>query len=154
MMRRREFLSGGGVFALVSTAGGLVALPAQAASGSIVTARALGQLNAYRKSNRRGALVSDTTLGRAALEHATSMAKSGRLNHNRFRARLRSHGIAGAAAENVAEGQPNVASVLASWQNSRGHRRNMLGNFSRVGVAVARNPASGNRPFWTMILAN
>ncbi len=81
------------------------------------------------------------------------MAKSGRLNHNRFRARLRKHGIAGAAAENVARGQSNVASVVASWQNSRGHRRNMLGNYSRAGVAVARDPSSGNRPFWTMILA-
>lgn len=81
------------------------------------------------------------------------MAKSGRLNHNRFRARMRSHGIAGSAAENVAMGQPNLPSVIASWQKSRGHRRNMLGNFSRVGVAVARDSASGNRPYWTMILA-
>lgn len=153
MMRRREFLSHSGT-ALVFSTGSLFALPVDAASGSIVTARALGTLNAYRKSNRRNAVTGDARLGKAALDHSVAMAKSGRLNHNRFRARLRSHGIAGAAAENVAMGQTNVAAVMASWQNSRGHRRNMLGKFTRVGIAVARNPASGNRPYWTMILAN
>lgn len=150
MIRRRNFLISGSA---AIAACGLFAAPAQAAKGNIVTGKALGPLNAYRKTKRRGALASDATLGRAALEHSKTMAKTGRLNHDRFRARLRSHGIAGAAAENVATGQPSLTSVIASWKNSRGHRRNMLGNFSRVGVAVARDPASGNRPYWTMILA-
>ena len=153
MIQRRKLLIGGGSTIIVTTLGGLVSVPALAASGNIVTAQALRSVNAFRKANGRGALKSDPTLGRAALEHSLSMARSGRLNHNRFRARLRSHGIRGAAAENVARGQPNVASVVASWEASRGHRRNMLGNFSRAGVAMARDPASGNRPFWTMILA-
>ena len=151
-MHRRDFLIGGGATFVISSIS-LFSVPALAAKGSIVTARTLGPLNTYRKSKRRGALSGDRALGRAALEHSLSMAKSGRLNHNRFRARLRSHGIAGAAAENIAMGQPNVSAVLASWQNSRGHRRNMLGKFNRVGVAVARDPATGNRPYWTMILA-
>lgn len=154
MIQRRVLLIGGGGTIIVTAFGGLFSTTANAASGNIVTAQALRSVNAYRRANGRGALNSDSALGRAALEHSLSMAKSGRLNHNRFRARLRSHGIRGAAAEKFARGQPNVASVVASWQKSRGHRRNMLGNFSRAGVAVARDPASGNRPFWTMIMAN
>ena len=152
MMRKRSLLIAGGA-AISLALFGPAAGTAQAATAGIVTGRALGRINTYRRSKRRGALASDQALGRAALAHSKAMAKSGRLNHARFRARLRSFGIRGAAAENVAMGQPDITSVLTSWQNSRGHRRNMLGNFTRVGVAVARDPASGNRPYWTMILA-
>ena len=153
MIKRRSFLLTGGRTALSLVAFGFSAGGARAASASIVTGRALGRVNSYRRSKNRPNLASDQALGRAALSHSKAMAKSGRLNHARFRARMRDFGIRGAAAENVAMGQPDIASVLAAWQKSRGHRRNMLGNYSRVGVAVARDPASGNRPYWTMILA-
>lgn len=151
--QRRQVLTiiGGGALALVMQ--GLNVQPAKAASSSIVTGRALGAVNAYRKTKGRSALKADPALGRAARDHSVAMAKSGKLNHKQFRSRLRKFGISGAAAENVASGQQDISSVLAAWQKSRGHRRNMLGRYSRVGVAVARNPVSGNRPFWTMILA-
>ncbi|MCY6380511.1 CAP domain-containing protein [Hoeflea prorocentri] len=152
MIQRRGFLITGGGAALCLTALTWTNVPANAAA-SIVTGRALGRVNTYRRSKKRPNLASDQALGRAALAHSKAMAKSGRLSHAKFRSRLRSFGIRGAAAENVAMGQPDIASVIAAWQNSRGHRRNMLGNFSRVGVAVARDPATGNRPYWTMILA-
>lgn len=132
---------------------GFMVSPAQAASSSIVTGSALGAVNSYRKANGREALKADSALGRAARDHSIAMAKSGRLDHKQFRARLRKFKISGAAAENVASGQMDIAAVLAAWQKSRGHRRNMLGRYSRVGLAVARNPTSGNRPYWTMILA-
>lgn len=132
---------------------GFMVPPAQAASSAIVTGRALGAVNAYRKANGREALKADSALGRAARDHSIAMAKAGRLNHTQFRSRLRKFKISGTAAENVASGQTDIAAVLASWQKSRGHRRNMLGRYSRVGVAVARDPTSGNRPYWTMILA-
>ena len=149
--RRVLALAGGGTLVLILE--GLSLPAAQAASSAIVTGKALGAVNAYRRANGRDALKSDAALGRAARDHSVAMAKSGRLNHRQFRSRLRKFKISGAAAENVASGQADVAAVLAAWQNSRGHRRNLLGRYSRVGVAVARNPSSGNRPFWTMILA-
>lgn len=150
MIGRRAFLAGG--VALIATSG-LIVPHASAATGSIVTARALGLVNAYRAANGRGALAGNAVLGQAALEHSAAMAQSGRLNHNRFRARMRSLGISGSAAENVATGQADIAAAMASWQGSRGHRRNLLGGFTQLGVAVARDPGSGNRPYWTMILA-
>jgi hypothetical protein len=152
-IHRRGFIAicGGGAIGLLS--GDLLVTPARASSSSIVTPSAIGPVNAYRKANGRSALQADAALGKAAREHSIAMATAGRLDHSRFRARLRQFAITGAAAENVALGQADVAAVLAAWQNSRGHRRNLLGRYSRLGVAVARNPVSANRPFWTMILA-
>lgn len=147
MITRRTLLIAG-------TAALAVGLPVAAGAASqVVTGQALGAVNAYRAANGRGAVSSDPVLGQAAAEHAIAMARSGRLGHDRFRARMRRNGISGSAAENVAVGQADIAAVLAAWQRSRGHRRNLLGGFSRVGLAVARDPASGNRPYWTMILA-
>ncbi|MEM9999717.1 MAG: CAP domain-containing protein [Pseudomonadota bacterium] len=119
----------------------------------IVTGQTLGSLNALRTSRGRAPMVADPVLGRAALEHAQSMARSGRLSHARFRSRMRAIG-AGPAAENIAAGQTSVSSVMRAWSGSSGHRRNMLAPYSRVGVAVASNPASGNRPYWVMVVAN
>ena len=49
-----------------------------------------------------------------------------------------------AAAENVAYGFDDVDSVMAGWMRSPGHRRNILGRFSEIGVgrAIARDGAS------------
>ena len=49
-----------------------------------------------------------------------------------------------AAAENVAYGFDDVDSVMAGWMRSPGHRRNILGKFSEIGVgrAIARDGAS------------
>ncbi|MEM9104504.1 MAG: CAP domain-containing protein, partial [Pseudomonadota bacterium] len=104
---RRHFLviTGGGAFTLFLES--LVSPPARAASSAIVTGKALSAVNAYRKANGRDALVADAALGRAARDHSTAMAKSGKLNHKQFRSRLRKYKIRGAAAENVASGQPD-----------------------------------------------
>ena len=41
------------------------------------------------------------------------------------------------AAENVAYGY-NVTSVVDAWMNSPGHRANILGDFTHIGVGVAK----------------
>ena len=147
MIARRQFIAGGAAFLL------LPALPAQAASGSVVTGEALSLVNAYRKSKGRSPLVADNALSRAALDQARRLAASGRLSHARFRQRMVENGVPFPAAENIASGQPTVASVVQAWIGSRGHRRNMLGKYNRLGVAVARDPKSGNRPYWAMVLS-
>lgn len=131
---------------------GELAYSAPTAAG-IVTDDALAAVNAFRRSRGRGPLRTDPTLGRAAQDHAIAMARQGRISHDRFSRRIRAAGITTGAAENVAAGQPDLAAALRAWENSRGHRANLLGDFSRLGVALARHPASGNRPYWAMILA-
>ena len=44
-------------------------------------------------------------------------------------------------AENIAMGQPDAASVLATWMNSSGHRANILNpGHRRIGVAAYQTP--------------
>jgi uncharacterized protein YkwD len=48
------------------------------------------------------------------------------------------------AGENVAYGFDDVESVMAGWMRSPGHRRNILGHYSEIGVgrAIAKDGAS------------
>jgi len=122
-------------------------------SSAIVTARALPHINALRTKAGRDELIVDPVLERAALDWSKEMALQGKLSHRNFKRRMRKARIKGPAAENVAYGQANSKAAIIGWNGSRGHRRNMLGIYNRVGMAVAKNSNSGNRPYWTMILS-
>lgn len=122
-------------------------------SSAIVTEQALPHINALRKRAKRDALIVDPVLERAALEWSKEMALQGKLSHRNFKRRMRQARIKGPAAENVAYGQASAKDAIIGWNGSRGHRRNMLGIYNRVGMAVAKNANSGNRPYWTMILS-
>ncbi|MFZ2099281.1 MAG: CAP domain-containing protein [Oricola sp.] len=149
MTGRRAFLAGGAAFLLLPVPASLAARGGSA----VVTGDALGPVNAYRRAKGRGPLVADAALSRAALDQASRMAASGKLSHARFRQRMAENGVPSPAAENIAFGQPTVASVVEAWIGSRGHRANILGGYNRLGVAVARDSASGNRPYWAMVLS-
>lgn len=160
MIERRFFLVGAGsslILAGCQTSSVLNTAVADAqgsvTESGIVTREGLGPVNAYRREKGKAALGADDTLSRLALEHAEEMAALGKMSHARFSDRMRSAGIRYSAAENVALGQPNIESVVAAFAASRGHRRNMLGDFSKMGLAVARDARSGSRPFWAMELA-
>ena len=51
-----------------------------------------------------------------------------------------------AAAENIAYGQRTPQQVVNAWWNSDGHRANMIGNFTEIGVGYV---ADGN--YWTQM---
>ena len=72
----------------------------------------------------------------AARSNAAWMARSGKMQH----------GSHPGAAENIATGR-TLPSVLRRWMNSKGHRANILGSYTRIGVAAYRNPATG-RIYW------
>ena len=73
----------------------------------------------------------------AARSNAAWMARSGKMQHGRHPG----------AAENIATGQRTPSAVLRSWMNSKGHRANILGSYTRIGAAAYRNPATGNT-YW------
>ena len=50
------------------------------------------------------------------------------------------------AGENIAWNQQTVAAVMTTWMNVPGHRANILGNYTQVGLAVTYNPG----PYWTV----
>ena len=50
------------------------------------------------------------------------------------------------AAENIARGQQTPHSVFRAWMNSRGHRSNILGDFSHIGVGYVEDGK-----YWTQM---
>jgi uncharacterized protein YkwD len=85
--------------------------------------------------------------------HSQEMANRGVLDHNSADGtnpfqRMQQAGFVGSdMGENIAEGQPTVASVMAAWMGDAPHRQNILGPYKYVGFGVAYR---GNTPFWTV----
>lgn len=114
--------------------------------------------NAIRKENRLSSMSPDPLLQKAAQDQAERMAQNQKMGHsigwgNDFGARVRRFGIKGAAAENVAAGQPDLATVFKAWMNSKGHRKNMLDpEFSHYGLAYAVSPQKPSYRYWALVL--
>lgn len=118
---------------------------APVASTSDFTAR----LNTFRASQGRGTVRQSAILTRAAQAHADDMAARGYFSHespggpngNNLVQRAAAAGCAlRSGAENIASGQRSEAEVFAGWENSRGHRVNMLGRgYTEYGLGRAGN---------------
>lgn len=91
-------------------------------------------LNQARNGEGRSSLDRMAALDAVALEWATAMAASGTLSHNQG---LRDQIPGGWSfiGENVARGYPSGATMHEGWWSSSGHRANMLGDFTDVGIA-------------------
>lgn len=106
--------------------------------------------NAYRAKAGLTPLVVNPELEAAADEQARDMAKRRKMGHkggdgsSPFDRMKRQGYTFRAAAENVAYGFDDVGEVMTGWMKSPGHRRNILGNFSEIGVGrvIARDGAS------------
>ncbi len=114
-------------------------------------------ISAYRRANGLAAVKADARLDAVALKQAQAMAASGSVNHTvagSFASRvavLRKS----RAAENVGAGFITFAEMLRQWEDSRGHRENLLmSGARRVGVASVSNPKSPYRRFWAMVITN
>ena len=114
--------------------------------------------NALRSDNRVPALGADDRLAEAAQQHACYMARTGKFSHTGSGGSTVGERVTRAGyrwrfvAENIAFGQPDPQSVIASWQGSPGHRRNMLSRDARqIGIGIALDRDS--RPYWVMVLA-
>ena len=89
----------------------------------------MARTNAERIRNGLEPLLIDQNLINSARRQAAWMTNNQTMQH----------GNAG-VAENIAMGQPNPASVLQSWMNSSGHRANILGGYTKIGVAAFQAP--------------
>jgi uncharacterized protein YkwD len=130
----------------------LVLAPAASAApagDSSRTAGVVAATNAERGAAGCPPLVADSRLATAAQRHAEDMADAGYFSHTSqdggdFTSRAEEAGYEAAAAENIAYGQPDAASVVAEWMDSPGHRRIILDcSLTTVGVGVA-----GAEPYW------
>jgi uncharacterized protein YkwD len=59
------------------------------------------------------------------------------------------------AGENIGAGFLSFAEMLKQWEDSAGHRENLLmAGARRVGIASVDNPKSPYRKFWAMVITN
>jgi len=91
-------------------------------------------VNRDRAAHGVPALARSASLDAIAVTWAHHMADSGRMSHN---PNLATQAPAGwrALGENVAMGQPTPEAMEAAWMASPGHRANILGDYTHVGVA-------------------
>jgi uncharacterized protein YkwD len=128
--------------------------------GFVATAAAAdyaGEISAYRRAHGLPAVKSDSRLAAAALTQARAMAANGSVSHNaagNFAVRVAPLRKS-RAAENIGAGYLTFAEMLKQWEDSRGHRENLLmAGARRVGVASVDNPKSPYRKFWAMVITD
>ena len=108
--------------------------------------------NAERARRKLSPLVLDPELTAAAQAHADDMARRGKMAHrggdgsSPFDRMKRAGYSFQAAGENVAYGFDRVDAVMAGWMKSPGHRRNILGDYTQLGVGRAIAP--GDVSYW------
>ncbi|MCC5965244.1 MAG: CAP domain-containing protein [Natronohydrobacter sp.] len=115
----------------------------------------LAAVNAERAEAARAPLALSPELNALAQAHACDMVQRGFFSHTSpdgrsMMDRARRAGISGICAmgENIAQGQSDVPTVVASWMRSSGHRRNILDrDFNLVGFG--RGPSA----HWVQVFA-
>jgi uncharacterized protein YkwD len=99
--------------------------------------------NDYRRSKGLKELIMKDDLNSLARKHSENMA-SGKLSlgHSGYDQRAaKVNKIYGTwmVAENVAYRARDAKEVFTLWNNSSGHRKNMLGNYKYIGIGTAKN---------------
>ena len=109
-------------------------------------------LNSFRAQHKLPALSYSATLAGAAYDHANSLARRERLDHDGFKKRVGAL-VSGMAAENVSFGCDDQDCAIKQWARSAGHRRNMLlKGITAYGIASARG--DNGRRYWVLELGN
>lgn len=156
--RRLLILSAGGFAAALAGCRTTDVLSPTDGQSRVETTAALSMVNTLRKSRGLSSLSRNAQAEIAAVAQAKRMARAGEMSHligfnDSFLARMKGHGVPLPAAENIAAGQDTVERAVQAWIDSKRHLENMLGSFNGLGVAVAWDASSGNRPYWAMVLS-
>ncbi|RYD76025.1 MAG: CAP domain-containing protein, partial [Sphingobacteriales bacterium] len=112
--------------------------------------------NKFRSSKGLNDLAPNKYLNELAQQHSENMA-SGKVKfgHDGFAKRNTAAQKQMAIrnfAENVAYGAATGEAVVNQWKNSDGHRKNMLGKFSQIGIGVAKDKQG--RIFYTQVFSD
>jgi uncharacterized protein YkwD len=115
------------------------------------------EISAYRRAHGLSAVKPDSRLSAVALKQARAMASSGTVSHSaggNFSTRVADLRKS-RAAENIGAGFLSFSEMLKQWEDSTGHRANLLmAGARRVGVASVDNPNSPYRKFWAMVITD
>lgn len=156
---RRLFLIGSGSTLLLAGCSTTALAPIETGSSADTTAAALPVINEVRRKNGLASLFNDPVAANAAKDQAIRMARYGKMSHDlgsdkTFLARMKRLDVPLPAAENIATGQDTTEAAMQAWIRSKSHLDNILGPFTGVGVALAKNSGTGDRPYWAMVLSN
>ena len=132
---------------------------AQAAvpAGSSAEGAVLALVNQERAAAGCGPVAADAALAAVARAHSADMRDRRYFSHDTPEGldpfdRARAAGVSYARAENIAQGQPDPAAVMAAWMDSPGHRANILNcDLTRLGIGVAQGPGG---PWWTQLFGS
>jgi uncharacterized protein YkwD len=119
---------------------------------SAMVAELIAAHNSVRAKAGMPELVVNPQLEAAAQRQARDMAGRRRMSHrgsdgsSPFRRMADAGYQFRSAAENVAMGQQTVDVLMGDWMRSRGHRHNILGNYTEIGAAGAIDRFG--TPYW------
>lgn len=115
-------------------------------------------INIERGSRGLPFLHVDDRVNEAAHAHAADMAAMGEMQHTGSDGsdggtRLTRAGFEWSTwAENIGAGFFDARTLFDTWMSSDGHRSNILGDFSAVGVGVVAT--SEGLPYWSLLVAS
>ena len=111
-----------------------------------ITQEILSLTNAHRNNMGLGNLERSVEADQLALEHTRYMITQGNINHDNFMKRMEAlRGLVDAIAvgENVAYGYATSESVMEGWLNSSGHKANIEGDYTHIGIAAVKAEGGG-----------
>jgi uncharacterized protein YkwD len=124
----------------------LIALGVAAPAWASDTGEIYAAVNSDRAANGLGPLSANGSLASVAQSWAQQMAASQTMSHNPNVAAQVPAGWS-RVGENVAHGFASGAATEVGWMNSAGHRANILGDYTAVGVGWV---VDGNGSTWAV----
>lgn len=94
----------------------------------------LSLVNQARAANNLGPLKLNSSISSVSQAWANQMAANGAMTHNPNYASQIPSGWS-RAGENVAHGYPSPTATHNAWMNSSGHRANILGDYTDIGIS-------------------
>ena len=124
-------------FAIVASAallGSFVAVSGALSASAAGEGTILSLVNSARSANGLGPLALNVSMSAVSEAWANQMAANGAMTHNpSFSSQI--PGGWSRAGENVAQGYGSPSAVHDGWMNSPGHRANILGDYTDIGIA-------------------
>ena len=149
------------IFLALSALSGCVGAAAlgQATPIAVNAGEAARLVSAFRTANGLAPVRSDARLTAIAAAQAVAMGRRDKLSH-RAGGSLPKRLSAGdyswvAAAENIGAGYPTLEAAMKGWEQSSGHRKNLLNRaVTEIGIgAAAAPPGSKYHTYWSLVLA-
>lgn len=116
------------------------------------TQEILQLVNLHRQSLGKQNLQRSTEADKLAEEHTYYMIDRSKISHDNFAirfAKLQEQVLARSAGENVAFGQASAKTVMDAWINSAGHRANIEGDYTHIGIAAIKDESG--RYYYTQL---